>query len=129
KALAACGIDSDTGDGAPPGSGVGIAVSERMNAGPDATSTGEDEVASIRYEWLARAFHALTDALGSWLERLRLEDEAAEAHIVADRSRREEALVTAATACDERSRNLPIIQDGIERSVRTLLAAISDRLN
>ncbi|HZR93045.1 MAG TPA: hypothetical protein VFA44_11650 [Gaiellaceae bacterium] len=129
KALTACGIDSDTGDGAPPGSGVAIAVSERTNASPEATSAGDDEIASIRYEWLARAFHALTDALGSWLERLQLEDEAAEAHIVADRSRREEALATAATACDERSRNLPIIQDGIERSVRTLLADISDRLN
>jgi hypothetical protein len=105
-------------------------VSDRTKADrPDSTSTGDDEVATIRYERLARAFHALTDALGSWLERLRLEDEAAEAHIVADRSRRAEALATAATACDERSRNLPIIQDGIERSVRTLLVEISDRLN
>lgn len=130
RALSACGIDSDTGDGAPPGSGVGIAVSERANADrPDVASANDDEVTGIRYERLARAFHALTDALGTWLERLRLEDEAAEAHIVADRSRRAEALATAATACDERSRNLPIIQDGIERSVRTLLAEISDRLN
>jgi hypothetical protein len=130
RALAACGIESDTGAGAPPGSGVAIAVSERTNADrSDSAIAGSEDISEIRYERLARAFHALVEALGSWLQRLQLEDEAAEAHIVADRDRRDEALTIAAAACAARSRNLPILQDQIERVVRTLLAEISDRLN
>lgn len=48
---------------------------------------------------------------------------------MADRSRRTEALVSAQELCDERARNLPVLQDQIERTIRTTLMTISERLN
>jgi hypothetical protein len=47
----------------------------------------EDSFSPV-YERQAAAFHELVDALGSWLDRLAVQDDAAAAHITADRARR-----------------------------------------
>jgi hypothetical protein len=125
RALMSCGIDSSSGDGAPAGSGVDLAVSERLAAGNPA----DDDEAGQSYERKASAFHAVADALDAWLGRLRVEDSASAAHIEADRERRTKALVAAQELCDKRRRELPILQDQIERLLRTSLKAVSDKLN
>lgn len=125
RALMLCGIDADDGVGAPPGSGVDLAVAERTRAG----TSGSDDERGQSYERQASAFHAVAGALGAWLERLRLEDHAREEHIAADRERRSEALNAAEQLCEERRRNLPVIQDQIERLLRTILAGVGEKLN
>ncbi len=125
RALMLCGVDADTGAGAPPGSGVDLAVAERTRAG----ASGSDDERAQSYERQATAFHAVAGALGGWLERLRLEDHAREEHIASDRGRRSEALSAAEQLCEERRRNLPVIQDQIERLLRTILAGVGEKLN
>jgi chromosome segregation protein len=125
RALILCGIDADTGVGAPAGSGVDLAVAERARAG----TPGPDDERGQSYERQATAFHAVADALGAWLERLRVEDHARDEHIAADRERRATALSAAEALCDERRRNLPVIQDQIERLLRTALATVGEKLN
>lgn len=124
RALTVCGIDSDTGAGAPAGSGVDLAVAERTAAGG-----ARDDDDGQSYERQASAFHHVADALGAWLRRLQLEDEATASHIANDRDRRATALAAAQDLCDERSRNLPMLQDQIERLLRTSLSAVADKLN
>jgi chromosome segregation protein len=125
RALLACGIDSDNGAGAPAGSGVDLAVAERTAAGTPAF----DDERGQSYERQATAFHAVADAPGSWLGRLRSEDRARAAHIDADRARRAEARQAAERLCEERRRNLPVLQDQIERLLRTSLGTVGDKLN
>jgi hypothetical protein len=125
RALRSCGIDTDTGDGAPPGSDVGIAVAQRATA---LASSESDDDETTR-ERQVRLFHGVVDALAAWLSRLQVEDDSSEVHIMADRSRRTEALLATQDLCDERGRNLPILQDQIERTIRTTLMTISARLN
>lgn len=124
RALMCCGIDSSTGNGAPAGSGVDLAVGERAAAG-----TPIDDEAGQSYERQASAFHAVADALGAWLDRLRVEDQAGATHIAVDRERRTKALAAAQELCDKRRRDLPILQDQIERLLRTSLDAVSGKLN
>lgn|GEM_PF-5417533 len=124
RALGACGIDRDTGHGAPPGSGVDLAVAERSAAG-----LGSDDESGQSYERQARAFHQVADALGAWLRRLHVEDAATAAHVNADRERRAQALDAAQQVCDQRSRDLPMLQDQIERLLRTSLGTVANKLN
>lgn len=126
RALLACGIDSATGAGAAPGSGVDLAVDERNRAGGIAA---DDDERGQSYERQASAFHAVADALGAWLNRLEVEDRASAAHIAADRDRRTTALNAAQELCAERGRQLPILQDGIERLLRTSISAVAEKLN
>jgi chromosome segregation protein len=127
RALRDCSIDDETGDGAPAGSSIGLAVKACGDRRAAVPGSDEDSFSPV-YERQAAAFHELVDALGSWLDRLAVQDDAAAAHITADRARRAQALSAADDLCETRRRELPILQDQIERTLRTVLQKVSDQL-
>jgi chromosome segregation protein len=127
RALRDCSIDDETGDGAPAGSSIGLAVKACGDRRAPVPGSDEDSFSPV-YERQAAAFHELVDALGSWLDRLAVQDDAAAAHITADRARRAQALSAADELCETRRRELPILQDQIERTLRTVLQKVSDQL-